>query len=289
MTTIRTALKECNLTMKTLLLNPRTQSFLLTASLILINASFTAFASSVVSVCGAVTSSSRAPQTAGTPSDVVREFYRLMRERKFREAFALTIYAPAIAPLSTQEYEDLKPEFELRAADAPEKVELTGEQVSGNEATVFMKLGSEADRNVKVIPIFLIREKSGPWLIGEREDQKIVKKQGKRFFFEARILAHEDVVEEMMKRISTAQLLHAAQNGGAFGDLKALVRMGLIPQDILSHESTGYRFRVTPDGKGWSAGAEPARYGHTGRLSFYIDNTSALKKEDKGGKPLKGS
>ncbi len=230
-----------------------------------------------------------ATQTALSPSDTVREFYRLMRERKFREAFMLSIYAPAVSGLSAQEYEDLRPDFEQRAVEAPERVELTGEQLSGDDATVFMKLGSEAERDVKVIPIFLIRERGGAWLIGDREDQKIVKKQGKKFFFEARILAHHDVVEDMLKRISTAQLLYSTQNNGAFGDLQALARAGLIPQDILSTESTGYRFRVTPAGKSWIATAEPARYGHTGRLSFFIDNAGALKKEDKGGKPLKGS
>lgn len=229
-----------------------------------------------------------ASRAALSPSDTVREFYKLMRERRFREAFALSIYAPAVSGLSTEEYEDLRPDFEQRAMEAPERVELTGEQMSGDDATVFMKLGSEAERDVKVIPVFLVRERSGPWLIGDREDQKIVKKQGKKFFFEARILAHHDVVEDMLKRISTAQLLYSSQNAGAFGDLQALARAGLVPQDILSTESTGYRFRVTPAGKGWSAGAEPARYGHTGRLSFYIDNGGPLKKEDKGGKPIKG-
>jgi hypothetical protein len=235
---------------------------------------------------------SAAAQPSLSPSDTVREFYKLMRERRFREAFMLSIYAPAVSGLSAAEYDDLRPDFEQRALDAPAAVELTGEQISGNDATVFMKLGGEKDpRDMKIIPIFLVRDKQGPWLIGDRDSQKIVEKSGKKFFFEARIEAHHDVVEDMLKRISTAQLVHASQNGGAYGDLQALTRAGLVPADILSTESTGYRFRVAPapGGKGWTAGAEPARYGHTGRLSFHIDQSGSLRKEDKGGKPVKGS
>ena len=42
-------------------------------------------------------------------------------------------------------------------------------------------------------------------------------------------------------------------------------------------------------GKGWTAAAEPARYGSTGRLSFHIDQSGTLRKEDRSGKPIKGS
>ena len=223
----------------------------------------------------------------GSPSFTVQEFYRLMRERRFREAFALSIFAPALEGLSAEEYEDLRPDFERQAVEVPERVALTGEQLSGDDATVFMKLGT--DEAPQVVPVFLIRE-PGVWIVGDRDNQKLVKKRGKKFFFEARIEAHHDDVENMLKRISTAQVIYSAQNGGRFGDLNQLVRAGLVPQDILSTESTGYRFHVetAPGGKSYTGGAEPARYGRTGRLSFYLD-PSGLKKDDKGGKPLKGT
>ena len=35
-----------------------------------------------------------------SPSDTVREFYKAMREKRFREAFALSIYKPVIDGLS---------------------------------------------------------------------------------------------------------------------------------------------------------------------------------------------
>jgi hypothetical protein len=219
-----------------------------------------------------------------TPSDTVRDFYRLMRERRFREAFALSVLWPAVEGMSAQELEEFKPDFEQRALEVPPEVVLTGEQVSGDEATVFMKLGT--DDAPQVVPVFLVRER-GAWLVGGADDLKAVKKQGKKFFYEARINAHHDEVENMMRRIATAQLIYSAQHGGQYADLAELVKGGLVPQDIQTPATTGYRFRVTPAGKAFSAGAEPARYGQTGRLSFYIDQTGAIRKEDKGGKPLK--
>jgi hypothetical protein len=228
------------------------------------------------------------PQAApGSPSEAVRRFYTELRERRFREAFAHTVFNPAVEGLNQQEFDELRPDFERMAAGVPEVIELTGEQISGEEATVYMKLGE--GRDVKVEPIFLIRER-GAWLVGDREKQEFVRKRGKKFFFETRIEAHHDDVEAMMRRITTAQVIHAAQNGGRFGDLGALVRAGLIPQDILGTETTGYRFQVKvgQDGKTYAATAEPADYGRTGRLSFYADPTG-LQKKDNDGKPLKPS
>src|SRR5882762_10609157 len=79
-------------------------------------------------------------QPKRSPSDTVREFYKAMREKRFREAFDMTIYKPAIDPLKPQEFEDLRPDFEKMAAVVPESVDLGGEQVSGDIATVFVKI-----------------------------------------------------------------------------------------------------------------------------------------------------
>ena len=64
-----------------------------------------------------------------SPSDTVREFYKAMREKRFREAFDMSIYKPAIDPLKPQEFEDLRPDFDKMAATIPEQVSLGGEQV----------------------------------------------------------------------------------------------------------------------------------------------------------------
>lgn len=231
---------------------------------------------------------SAAAPVASTPSDVVRAFYTALRERRFREAFAMSVYRPAIEGLNQSEFDELRPDFERIAALVPAQIELTGEQTSGEEATVFYKTGE--DKDIKIVPVYLVRER-GAWIIDDRESAALIKKQGKKFFFEARIAAHEQDAEDMLKRIQAAQIAYALQNAGTFADLNALVRAGYVPQDILGTETTGYSFSVTPGapGKGYTARAEPARYGHTGRLSFYMDHQSGIQKKDAGGKPLNPS
>ena len=91
----------------------------------------------------------------------------------------------------------------------------------------------------------------------------------------------------MLTRVSLAQLLYSQQHGGLFADLSTLISLGLLPKDLEGTESTGYRFHVNAPagGKAWNAAAEPAQYGRTGRLSFYLD-ASGVRSSDVGGKPL---
>jgi len=91
-----------------------------------------------------------------------------------------------------------------------------------------------------------------------------------------------------LKRLHVVQLVYSQQHDKLFGGLQALINAGLMPKDLEGTQSTGYRFHVTlaPDAKSYVAGAEPVRYGHTGRLSFMIDHTGNLKSADTGGKPL---
>jgi hypothetical protein len=114
-----------------------------------------------------------------------------------------------------------------------------------------------------------------------------VKKTGKQFFFEARINAHHSDVQDMMTRISLGQVLYSQSHNGQFGNLAELVAAGVVPKDIEGIESTGYRFQInrSADGKSWYATAEPAQYGRSGRLSFYLDATG-VRSGDTAGKPL---
>ncbi|MCM3873731.1 MAG: DUF4878 domain-containing protein [Pyrinomonadaceae bacterium] len=230
-------------------------------------------------------STSVAACQAGSPSDAVREFYKLMREKKFREAFALSIYQPAIEGLKPAEFDDLRPDFERLAAAIPEKVDISGEQISTETATVFVKVKDD-DNKEQAEPVTLILV-NGKWIVGDRENQEIVKKAGNAFFFNARIDTHHIDVRDMLQRISLAQVVYSQQHAGKFGDLAALILAGLVPKDLEGTETTGYRFRiaVSPDGKNWSASAEPAQYGRTGRLSFVMDQ-SGVRNGDVAGKPL---
>src|SRR5919205_2847488 len=145
-------------------------------------------------------SSTSFAQTARTPTETMREFYRMMREKKFREAFGISIYRPAIEGLSPQEFEELRPDFEKMASAVseriPPKIDITGEQISGDAATVFMKV-LDADGKEKVEPASLIKIDNN-WVVGDKENLELVKKAGKKFFFEARINAHHSDVQDMM-------------------------------------------------------------------------------------------
>jgi hypothetical protein len=235
----------------------------------------------------ASTAIAQTPQRS--PTDTMRDFYRLMREKKYRDAFGISIYRPAIEGLSTEEFNDLKPDFDKMAIAVsekiPEKVDITGEQISGDVATVFVRV-VDADGKERVEPAALIKIDNA-WIVGDKENLELVKKAGKKFFFEARINAHHSDVQEMMTRISLAQVVYSQGHNGLYGNTAELIAAGLIPKDLEGTESTGYRFQVVrPVGaKSWYATAEPAEYGRTGRLSFYLD-ASGVRSGDTGGKPL---
>ena len=223
---------------------------------------------------------------ARTPTETVREFYKAMRERRFREAFALTIYKPAIDGLSAAEFDELRPDFEKMGAAIPEKIEVSGEQISGDLATVFVKIADVDKSGQEAEPVGLLRE-GGIWIVGDKENQEIVKKAGKQFFFQARIETHHSEVQAVLQRISLAQVAYASQHNNLYADFPTLIASGLVPKDIEGSETTGYHFHLTlaKDAKSWTAGAEPVSYGRTGRLSFYMDQTG-IRSADVGGKVL---
>lgn len=220
-----------------------------------------------------------------TPAETVREFYKTMREKRFREAFALSIYKLAIDGLTDAEFDELRPDFEKMAAVIPEKIEVSGEQTSGDISTVFVKI-PVTDKPAEAEPVTLIRD-GGAWVVGDRESYDVVKKEGKKFFFEARIIAHHNDAQAILSRISIAQLAYASQHKNLFTDLPGLIAAGLVPKDIETPDTTGYTFHVmlAKDAKSWTARAEPARYGRSGRLSFFLDQTG-IRSADTGGKPL---
>jgi len=225
-----------------------------------------------------------------SPTDTLIQFYKLMRERHYREAFAISIYRTAVDGLTQQDFEDLQSDFDKMAAGIPEKVEVTGEQVNGNVATVMVKIPNDDQEKVTIQPATLIRA-GDAWIVGDEDGQAAVKKGGKRFFLDARIDTHQGEIEELLKRLLTVEFLYGSHHDGSFGDLPALISAGLMPQDLSGTESTGYHFHVTVarDSKSYTAGAEPARYGHSGKLSYWMDQTGTIKSADNKGQPLMGA
>lgn len=247
------------------------------------------FALSAFVTCFAAPMAASAQTKPRTPTETVRQFFNAMREKRFREAFALSIYWPAIETLEPKEFEDLRPDFERMALAISEKIpattEIGGETISGDLATVFVKL-TDIDGKPKLEPtgLFML---NGAWVVGDRENYDIVKKAGKKFFFDTRINVHHDEVQAVLTRISLALLLYSQQHNGLFANLQTLIAAGMLPKDIEGTESTGYRFRinVSHDAKTWTAQAEPAAYGRSGRLSFFMD-AAGVRSSDIGGKPL---
>lgn len=235
-------------------------------------------------------SSGALAQTATrSPTETMRQFYQLLREKKFREAFVMSIYRPAIEALSPQEFEDFRADFDKIAVAVsekiPEKIDISGEQISGDMATVFVKILGP-DGKEKVEPATLIKVDNN-WIVGDKENLELVKKAGKQFFFDARINAHHSDVQDLLTRIALAQAVYSQSHNGQFGNTAELVTAGLVPKDIEGVDTTGYRFQInrSADGKSWYATAEPAQYGRSGRLSFYLD-ASGVRSGDVAGKPL---
>jgi len=241
----------------------------------------------LIVLAGSATTLAQNPQRS--PTETTRLFYQMLREKKFREAFVLSIYRSAIEGLSAQEFEELRPDFERMAVaiseKIPAKIDVSGEQISGDAATVFVKV-LDAEGKEKIEPASLIKIDNN-WIVGDKENLDLVRKAGKQFFFEARINAHHSDVQDMLTRISLAQVLYSQNHNGQFGNAAELVGAGVVPKDIEGTESTGYHFQInrSADGKTWYATAEPAQYGRTGRLSFYLD-ASGVRSGDNGGKPL---
>lgn len=231
-----------------------------------------------------------------SPADTVRSFYKELRAGRFREALVLTNLRPAIENLSDDELKDLQIDFANLAKQIPADVEINGEIKVGNNATVTAKLPDNETDKIQLQQIKLRRdERENVWTIQTLDEraEKIVKKEGKNYLFNLRIETHEREAKKMFDRIARAQMVFVAQNNGQYGDLPALVSAGLLPEDALASDSTGYNYKIAlaPDRKGYAVSAEPAAYGKTGKRSFgYTVSgkyTSALRSEDRRGQPVK--
>jgi hypothetical protein len=224
-----------------------------------------------------------------TPTETVRAFYAALRERRLRDAFALSIYRPAVDPLSAEEFEELRPEFEKLGEAVPEKIEINGEQISGDRATVFARVSDEPGAQQE--PVDLIRV-GGAWVVGSGENYDAVRREGKDFFFKARAETHHAEMRKVLDKIANAEAVYASQNAGRYADMGALaqsemsMRLGLR-EDVDAVATMGYRLTlsVASDARSYKVNAEPARYGRTGRLSYYMD-AAGRQEKDNGGKPF---
>ena len=234
------------------------------------------------------------PIEANGPADTVREFYRLLREKKFREAIFLTNLRPAIEGLTDSELKDFAMDFETIAGDVPAVIEINGEIITGDNAAVTAILPN-ADGDKKELQTIKLRRENGVWVILSVDEpaEKRIKQEGKNYFYALRIDTHEEEARQMLDRIVKAELAHSLQNGGAYADMQTLVAAGLLPEDIKSSRSTGYDYAIELlDGtKKYSATATPSIYGRSGKLSFLLQidakGIAHVTSKDNGGKILR--
>jgi hypothetical protein len=229
-----------------------------------------------------------------SPADTVRAFYAHLRERRFRDAIFLTNLRPAIEGLTDAELKEFQVDFESIAKHVPAEIQINGEIVTGNNASVTAKLPNE-DLDKEEIQEIKLRKEGDVWVIltVEESAEARIKKEGKNYFPALRIETHQDEAREMLDRVAKAQMAFAATNRGLYGNVDELIAAQFLPPDIKTSESTGYVYTVTvaADRKTYSAGAVPAEYGKTGRLSFAVklDENSQphLTSRDEGAKKTK--
>lgn len=229
-----------------------------------------------------------------SPADTVRVFYKDLREKRFRDAIYLTNLRPAIEGLTDAELKEFQVDFEAISVQVPEELQINGEIISGDSATVTAKLPSEDSDKLELQQVKLRRE-GGVWIILTVDDEaeKKIKQEGKNYFYQLRIETHEEEARRMLDRISKAQMAYSLTNKGLYGDIHALIEAGFLPSDAQTSESTGYKYalKLSDDKKKYSASAVPSGYGKTGKLSFSVDldekGAPRLTSKDNGGKPLK--
>lgn len=263
--------------------------------------------SSIVMVsCSAASSTSKADATPvktekadatiaiapNSPADTVRVFYKHLRDKKFREALFLTNLRPAIEGLTDTELREFQVDFERIAINVPADIQINGEIIAGDRATVTANLPNNDDLEATQIQEIRLRRDNDVWVImtvDEAAETKI-KAEGKNYFYALKIESHEDDAREMLERISKAQMAFSAANQGKYGDINQLVSGELLASDVRTSDSTGYTYavKVFDGGKKYAATATPAAYGKTGRLTFSIDldkkGQPHLTSKDMGGK-----
>src|SRR5438445_11650150 len=116
------------------------------------------------------------------PADTVRAFYKLLREKKFREAIFLTNLRPAIEGLTDTELKDFSLDFEQIAGQVAAEVEINGEIVTGDKATVTANLPSNDTGKNELQKIDLRRE-NGVWIIltVDGDAEKRIKAEGQQY------------------------------------------------------------------------------------------------------------
>src|SRR5438552_5032832 len=186
-------------------------------------------------------------QGSDSPSQVVKKFYQHLRARHYTEGLRLSVYSPAIEGLSEEEMRDLEPEFARIVTNLPAEIETHGEQISGDEATVFVK--SPQEKRLQEVSLVRI---NGQWRVGDEQTYLLATREGRSFFFNARVRIGEAEAYDWILEILGAQAIYfkAKQR---FTTLDELVGLGGVSKQLINGSESGYRFRlsVSDDGRSY--------------------------------------
>lgn len=223
------------------------------------------------------------------PAQIVKSFYQNLKEQRFRDALMLTNWRTAVESFTPQEAAELSSNFKYLAAQA--NVEITGEQLSGNAASVFVK-GKDPETGALKVDEVRLRLENNNWIVvlGDEKTEAALKREGKSYFYRLWMENRHQDAQFMIEDVYKAELIYSLANDGVFTDLNTLVNKKLLTADVLGTD-LGYRFRVqlASDKKKYSVYAEPLQYGKTGKLSFLLeigkDGKPVLKSSDANGAP----
>ncbi len=233
--------------------------------------------------------------STNSPAETVKKFYKSLRERRFREALMMTNLKSAVETLTDQELLDFQEDFESAASAVPEEIQIGGEIINGNQATVVVKVLNETT-NVLEDRMIQLRRDNSSWIILwlDESAEATLKKEGKSYLYQLRIEAYQAETQEILQRMVRAQTIYALQNAGEFADLKTLIQQGLLPEELQNPKLTGYKYKIvlSSNKKSYYITAEPLVYNKTGKLSFLVEVKSLeaeakLKSKDNKGRPLK--
>ena len=123
--------------------------------------------------------------TENSPADTIRTFYKNLREKRFREAIFLTNLRPAIEGLTDQELTDLQVDFTNLAQIIPDEIQISGEIITNDKATVMAKLPDNETGKVE-LKEFKLAKQNGGWLILMIDRRrKRYRKTGQKLFLRA--------------------------------------------------------------------------------------------------------
>ena len=85
-----------------------------------------------------------------------------------------------------------------------------------------------------------------------------------------------------LQSIAVAEQAYSVAGDGGYASMEQLIEKGLLA-DPSQGKLSLYKFDVRVTEHGFQATAVPAKYGITGKRSFYLDETRIIRGADKGG------